>query len=179
MLLIISPSPASFRIRKNFPRNIFFTRRPSLLGAVLCVITQPLHRSFAWRHNEWLLRILGGPFFSRCLLFCGVRCSYSNKNQNNPASLFWLCRQCEILCAHFPAAIHAWTWALVSRPRPPQPFLFPQVHSAICHFRNEKETGAEMRAAIVSGIVTGDAPFSYWPMFLPDPSNTPRILRES
>ena len=36
-----------------------------------------------------------------------------------------------------------------------------------------------MRAAIVSGIVTGDAPFSYWPMFLPDPSNTPRILRES
>ena len=121
MLLIISPSPASFRIRKNFPRNIFFTRRPSLLGAVLCVITQPLHRSFAWRHNEWLLRILGGPFFSRCLLFCGVRCSYSNKNQNNPASLFWLCRQCEILCAHFPAAIHAWTWALVSRPRPPPP----------------------------------------------------------
>ena len=121
MLLIISPSPASFRIRKNFPRNIFFTRRPSLLGAVLCVITQPLHRSFAWRHNEWLLRILGGPFFSRCLLFCGVRCSYSNKNQNNPASLFWLCRQCEILCAHFPAAIHAWTWALVSRPAPPAP----------------------------------------------------------
>ena len=114
MLLIISPSPASFRIRKNFPRNIFFTRRPSLLGAVLCVITQPLHRSFAWRHNEWLLRILGGPFFSRCLLFCGVRCSYSNKNQNNPASLFWLCRQCEILCAHFPAANHAWTWALIS-----------------------------------------------------------------
>ena len=175
MLLIISPSPASFRIRKNFPRNIFFTRRPSLLGAILCVITQPLHRSFAWRHNEWLLRILGGPFFSRCLLFCGVRCSYSNKNQNNPASLFWLCRQCEILCAHFPAANHAWTWALIS----PSLFLLLQVHSAICHFKNEKETGAEMRAAIVSGIVTGDAPFSCWPMFLLDPSNSSRSLRES
>ena len=26
-------------------------------------------------------------------------------------------------------------------------------------------TGAEMRYAIVSGIVTGDAPVSYWPLF--------------
>ena len=75
------------------------------------------------------------------------------------------------------AGNHALTWALVS-PRP-QPFMLPQVHSAICHFRSEKETGAEMRAAIFSGIVTGDAPFSYWPMFLPDPSNRPRILHES
>ena len=29
----------------------------------------------------------------------------------------------------------------------------------------EKETGAKMRPAIVSGIVTGDAPVSYWTMF--------------
>ena len=28
--------------------------------------------------------------------------------------------------------------------------------------RNQKGTGAEMRPAIVSGIVTGDAPVSYW-----------------
>ena len=32
---------------------------------------------------------------------------------------------------------------------------------SIRHFRNEKETGDEMSPAIVSGIVTGDAPFSY------------------
>ena len=38
---------------------------------------------------------------------------------------------------------------------------------AIGHFRNEKGTGAEMRPAIVSGIVTGDAPVSYWPFFPP------------
>ena len=31
---------------------------------------------------------------------------------------------------------------------------------SIRHFRNEKETGDEMSPAIVSGIVTGDAPFS-------------------
>ena len=35
---------------------------------------------------------------------------------------------------------------------------------AIGHFRNEKGTGAEMRPAIVSGSVTGDAPVSYWPV---------------
>ena len=32
-------------------------------------------------------------------------------------------------------------------------------------FRNERGTGAEMRLAIVSGIVTGNAPVSYWPFF--------------
>ena len=31
----------------------------------------------------------------------------------------------------------------------------------ICHFRNEKRTGAEMYAAIVSGIVTGEAPVNF------------------
>ena len=40
---------------------------------------------------------------------------------------------------------------------------------SIRHFRNENETGAEMSPAIVSGIVTGDAPLSYWPVFFPLP----------
>ena len=40
-------------------------------------------------------------------------------------------------------------------------------------------TGAKMRAAIVSGIATGDAPVSYWPIFSPVPSNHPRSLCES
>ena len=33
--------------------------------------------------------------------------------------------------------------------------------------------------AIVSGMVTGDALVSYWPIFLPVPSNSPRSLCES
>ena len=36
---------------------------------------------------------------------------------------------------------------------------------AIFHYRNERGTGAEMYPAVVSGIVTGDAPISYWPIF--------------
>ena len=35
-----------------------------------------------------------------------------------------------------------------------------------------------MLPAIVSGIVTGDAPVSYRPIFFPVPSNTPRSLWE-
>ena len=34
--------------------------------------------------------------------------------------------------------------------------------NVIHHFRNEKEIGAEIRPAIVSGIVIGNAPVSYW-----------------
>ena len=34
-------------------------------------------------------------------------------------------------------------------------------------------------SAIVSGIVTLDAPVSYWPVFPPVPSNNPRPLCES
>ena len=33
-----------------------------------------------------------------------------------------------------------------------------------------------MRPAIVSGIVTGDAPVSYWPIFFSVPSNSPKRL---
>ena len=47
---------------------------------------------------------------------------------------------------------------------------------SIRYFRNEKETGEEMSPAIVSGIVTGDAPFSYWPVFSRFHSNSPRSL---
>ena len=36
-----------------------------------------------------------------------------------------------------------------------------------------------MRPAIVSGIVTGDAQVSYWSIFAPVPSNSPRSLFES
>ena len=40
-------------------------------------------------------------------------------------------------------------------------------------------TGAEMRPAMVSGTVTGDAPVSYWPIFFPVPRERPRSLCES
>ena len=35
-----------------------------------------------------------------------------------------------------------------------------------------------MRPAIVSGIITGDTPVSYWPIFFSVPSNSPRRLCE-
>ena len=58
-------------------------------------------------------------------------------------------------------------WTLLTR----EPTGFP-----IRYFRNDKKkinnkkikkkkTGAEMRPAIGSGIATGDAPVSYWPIF--------------
>ena len=50
---------------------------------------------------------------------------------------------------------------------------------AICHFRDEKGPRAEISDAIASGIVTGDAPLSYWPIFFRVPSNNPRTLCES
>ena len=43
-------------------------------------------------------------------------------------------------------------------------------------FRNEMENGAEMNLAGVSGIVTGEAPVSYWPVFPPIPRDSPRSL---
>ena len=40
-----------------------------------------------------------------------------------------------------------------------------------------KETGAEVRPAVVSGIVTGDASVSYWPSFLPlSPVTVPDVF---
>ena len=45
----------------------------------------------------------------------------------------------------------------------------------LCHFRNERGTGAEMRSAIVSGIVSRNAPVSYWLIFSPVPSSGPSL----
>lgn len=51
---------------------------------------------------------------------------------------------------------------------------------AIRRFRNaEKGTGAEMRPVIVSGIVSGDTPVSYWLILSPVPSNSLVSLCES
>ena len=46
------------------------------------------------------------------------------------------------------------------------------------HVKNGKGTGAEMRPAIVSGIVPDNALVSYWSIFFPVPSNSPRSLCE-
>ena len=35
----------------------------------------------------------------------------------------------------------------------------------IAHLRDERASGAEMRSAIVSGLVTRNAPVSYWLIF--------------
>lgn len=43
----------------------------------------------------------------------------------------------------------------------------------ISHFRNERTTGTEMRSAIVSGIVTRNAPVSLFANFSAVPSNSP------
>ena len=48
----------------------------------------------------------------------------------------------------------------------------------IRYFRNEKGKGVEMCPAIVFGMVTGDAPTSYWSYFFSVPSNSPRSLCE-
>ena len=50
------------------------------------------------------------------------------------------------------------------------------LQSYIRHFRKQKETGAEMRPAIVSGIATGDAPVSYWSIFSLTPVTIPEVF---
>ena len=44
------------------------------------------------------------------------------------------------------------------------PLVWLTLKNQICYFRKEKGTGAEIRLAIVSGIVTGKASVSYWPI---------------
>ena len=46
------------------------------------------------------------------------------------------------------------------------------------HLINEKGTGAEMCPAIVSMILTGNTQVSYWSVFIPVSSNSPRSLCE-
>ena len=48
-------------------------------------------------------------------------------------------------------------------------FWGDDIAPCIRYFRDEIETGAEIRVAIVSGIVTRDAPVSYWPIFFHAP----------
>ena len=43
------------------------------------------------------------------------------------------------------------------------------------HFRNEKGTGAEIRPAMFSGIITKDVLVSYWPIFLLSPVTVPEV----
>ena len=49
----------------------------------------------------------------------------------------------------------------------------------VYHFRNEKVTRGEMSRAIVSRIVTGDAPVSYWPILSPFQFAVQESLRKS
>ena len=54
-----------------------------------------------------------------------------------------------------------------------------KLRTPIGRFRiGEKGAGAEMRPAIVSGIVIEDLPVSYWSVFSPVPSDSPRSLCE-
>ena len=47
------------------------------------------------------------------------------------------------------------------------------------YVRNRVGTGAEVRPAIVSGIVTGDVPVSYWPIFFClSPVTVPEVFAE-
>ena len=43
-------------------------------------------------------------------------------------------------------------------------------------FRSEKEIGAEIRSAILSGIVTRHAPLSDWPIFSLSPVTVPEVF---
>ena len=44
------------------------------------------------------------------------------------------------------------------------------------HFVNEKRTGGEICPAVVSGIVTGNAPVSCWPIFSPFLVTVPKVF---
>ena len=44
------------------------------------------------------------------------------------------------------------------------------------HFRSEKGTGAEMRPAMVSGVVTGEVSVTHWPIFFLSPITVPEIF---
>ena len=54
-----------------------------------------------------------------------------------------------------------WSVARQQRNSFGRPFTV-QFCTQIRHLRNEKATGAEMRPAMVCGIVTEDTPVSYW-----------------
>ena len=60
---------------------------------------------------------------------------------------------------------------------------FNRINMVVCLFRNEKGIEAKMYPTIVSGIVTGDALVSYWPVFFSVPfqshKSLPRLTRPS
>ena len=89
-------------------------------------------------------------------------------------------------------AVYPWTWLLRDRK-----FHESEGTAQECFYRTLKchqscwwtirhsplykreGNGAEMCPAIVSGIVTGDAPVSYWPIFSPILANSSRGLCEN
>ena len=62
-------------------------------------------------------------------------------------------------------------------------FAFPRDVSVYCfairHLSNEMATGAEMRPAVVSGIVTGEAQVSYWPIFSLSLETFPEVVNST
>ena len=87
-------------------------------------------------------------------------------------------------------ANHPWTWLLRDRKLHESEGTAQECfyRTLKCHqsrwwtiryFRSEKRTGGEMCPADVHGIVNGDAPVSYWPIFSPVLGNSPRCLCES
>ena len=54
--------------------------------------------------------------------------------------------------------------------------LIGHKHKSIRHFRYERGTGAEIRRAIASGIVTRDARVRYWFIFYPVPRPVPGVF---
>ena len=46
----------------------------------------------------------------------------------------------------------------------------------ICHFRNEKGSGAEMPPAVVSGMVTRETLLSYWSIFSLSLATVPEVF---
>ena len=62
---------------------------------------------------------------------------------------------------------------------------WPFCHSLLWNITSKQnrkwneETGGDTCPAIVPRIANGDAPVSYWPIFFPVPSNSPRSLCDS
>ena len=86
--------------------------------------------------------------------------SFKNPHFQNEAKCTTFLVKMSLICIRMKNHFHIKGWALnlVLIQRPGGTRKWPR------HFRNEKRTGAEMRSAIVSRIVTKDVPLSYWPI---------------
>ena len=69
----------------------------------------------------------------------------------------------------------SWRWKFVSV-LPLTPRIQTDVDDKKVRYHGLTFTTLEMSPAIVSGIVTGDAPVSYWPMFSPSQVTDPKIF---